>query len=112
MADRQVELYFFGAVAQAIRHTHPGLAPLEQPQFPDHGAAQGLKMREVARWLDGVLARQPYVAGPRFTIADITALCALDFARGLLKFRAADEGLAHLQAWRDRLAQRPALAQG
>ena len=107
--DRQVELYFFMAVANAIRHTHPGLAALEQPQFADYGQAQGAKLREVARWLDGVLATQPYVAGGRFTIADITLLCALDFARGLLKYRPGEEGLGHLQAWRERLAERPAL---
>jgi glutathione S-transferase len=90
-----------------VRHTHPGLAPLEQPQFPDFGAAQGAKVRETARWLDGVLADRDYVAGERFTIADITAFCALEFARGLMKFRPADEGLTNLQAWRDRIAQRP-----
>lgn len=112
MADRQVELYFFGTVANAIRHTHPGLAPLEQPQFAEFGASQGRKLREIARQLDEQLARQPYIAGGRFTIADITALCALDFARGLLKFRAGDEGFAHLQAWRDRMAERPALRAG
>lgn len=107
--DRQVEQYFFGAVAQTIRHTHPGLAALEQPQFADYGLAQGAKVREVARWLDGVLSRQPFVAGARFTIADITLLCAMDFAKGLMKYRPADEGLAHLQAWRERMAERPAL---
>lgn len=109
MADRQIELYLFGAVANCIRHTHPGLAALEQPQFGDYGQAQGLKVREVARWLDGVLATQPYVAGARFTIADITLLCALDFARGLMKYKPGDEGLGHLQAWRERMAERPAL---
>ena len=64
-------------------------------------------MREVARWLDGELARQPFVAGERFTIADITAFCAIEFARGLMKFRPGAEGMAHLQAWRDRIAERP-----
>ncbi len=107
MADRRAELYFMFAFALAIRHTHPGLAPLENPQFPDFGRAQGEKARDVARWLDGELARHPYVAGERFTIADITAFCAIEFARGLLKFRAADEGMPHLQAWRDRIAERP-----
>jgi glutathione S-transferase len=109
MADRQVELYLFGAIANSIRHTHPGLAALEQPQFADYGQAQGRKLREVARWLDGVLAAQPFVAGARFSIADITLLCALDFAKGLLKYKPGDEGLGHLQAWRERMAERPAL---
>jgi glutathione S-transferase len=80
---------------------------LEQPQFGEFGAAQGEKMRDTARWLDGVLARQEYVAGSRFTIADITAFCALEFARGLMKFRPGEEGMGNLQAWRDRVAERP-----
>jgi glutathione S-transferase len=112
MADRRVELHLFSGIANCVRHTHPGLAALEQPQFADFGASQGLKMRDTARWLDGVLASQPYVAGQRFTIADITAFCALEFARGLMKFRPSAEGLAHLQAWRDRIAERPSASAG
>ncbi len=107
MADRRMELYLMSGLALCIRHTHPGLAPLEQPQFPDFGKAQGDKARRVAAWLDAELARQPYVAGERFSIADITAFCALEFARGLLRFVPGNEGLAHLQAWRDRVAERP-----
>lgn len=106
MADRRVELMLFQLIANSVRHTHPALAPLEQPQFKDFGASQGEKMRETARWLDGVLASQPYVAGERFTIADITAFCGLEFARGLMKFRPGEEGMAHLQQWRDRIAAR------
>jgi glutathione S-transferase len=64
-------------------------------------------MRAAARWLDGELSRQPYVAGNRFTIADITAFCGLEFARGLMKFNAGEEGMQHLQGWRDRIAARP-----
>jgi glutathione S-transferase len=113
MTDRRVELHLFYGIANCVRHTHPGLAALEQPQFPEYGAVQGEKMRETARWLDQTLAMQPFVAGQRFTIADITAFCALEFARGLMKFRPGHEGLAHLQAWRDRIAERPsASAQG
>jgi glutathione S-transferase len=106
MADRRCELQLFLRIANCIRHTHPGLAMLEQPQFADFGAAQGEKMRATAQWLDGVLAQQEYVAGERFTIADITAFCALEFARGLMKFRPGAEGMDNLQAWRDRVAER------
>jgi glutathione S-transferase len=106
MADRRCELQLFLKIANCIRHTHPGLAALEQPQFGEFGAAQGQKMRDTARWLDGVLARQEFVAGSRFTIADITAFCALEFARGLMKFRPGEEGMGNLQAWRDRIAER------
>ena len=110
MADRRVEMHLFLGIANSVRHTHPGLAMLEQPQFPDFGASQGEKMREHARWLDGELARRPFVAGERFTVADITAWCALEFARGLMKFKPGAEGMPHLQAWRDRMAERPSAA--
>ena len=105
MHDRRVEWYWLLPIANCVRHTHPGLAALESPQFADFGRSQGEKLRERARWLDETLAQQPWMAGERFTIADITAFCALEFAR-LMKFDAGAEGFAHLQAWRDRVAVR------
>jgi len=105
MHDRRVEWYWLLPIANCVRHTHPGLAALEQPQFPDFGHAQGAKVRESARWMDDTLAAQPWVAGERFTIADITAFCALEFAK-LMKFSPGAEGFAALQAWRDRVAGR------
>ncbi len=106
MADRRIEFNLLGGFANCIRHTHPGLAALEQPQFPEFGRTQGEKVRVFARWLDGELARQPFVAGARFTVADITAFVALEFARGLMKFSPGDEGMPHLQAYRDRWLER------
>ena len=106
MADRQVEFHLMAAIANFVRHTHPGLAPLENPQFPEFGAAQGKKILEAAQIFDDRLSSQPWMAGDRFTIADITAFCAVEFAR-LVKFKPADAGLAHLAAWRDRVAERP-----
>jgi len=110
MADRRMELHLLLETASAARHIHPALAVLEQPQFADYGNAQADKMRITARWLDQLLARQEYVAGARFTVADITAFCALEFGRGLLKFKPGEEGMEHLQAWRDRIAARPSAA--
>lgn len=107
MADRRVELYLLGGIAHCIRHTHPGLATLEQPQFPDFGRSQGEKVRDLARWFDQLLQTQPWMAGERFTVADITAFCALEFARGLMKYKPEDAGLHALAAWRARLLERP-----
>ncbi|OGB35039.1 MAG: glutathione S-transferase [Burkholderiales bacterium RIFCSPLOWO2_12_FULL_61_40] len=107
MADRRVELYLLAGIANCIRHTHPGLAVLEQPQFADFGQSQGEKVRALAVWFDQLLQQQPWMAGERFTIADITAFCALEFARGLMKFVPGEAGLHALQAWRDRVNTRP-----
>lgn len=106
MADRLVEWNLLLGIANAVRHTHPGLAVLEQPQFADFGQSQGLKVIVVAQWFDQLLQHQPWMAGERFTIADITAFCAIEFAK-LMKFNAGKQGLAALQAWRDRVAGRP-----
>jgi glutathione S-transferase len=106
MADRQVEMYLLATIANFVRHTHPGLAVLENPQFPDFGAVQGERMLEAAGKFDAQLATRPWLAGDRFTIADITAFCGVEFAR-LVKFKPSDAGLMHLAAWRDRVAARP-----
>jgi glutathione S-transferase len=106
MADRRVEWSLLMGIANSVRHTHPGLAVLEQPQFADFGHSQAEKVMEVAQWFDHVLEHQPWMAGPRFTIADITAFCAIEFAK-LMKFNPGAQGMPALQAWRDRVAQRP-----
>ena len=110
MADRRVELTLLLQIANAIRHTHPGLVALEQPQFPDFGQSQAEKMRATAAVFDQLLQQQAWMAGERFSIADITAFCALEFARGLMKWVPADAGLHALQAWRDQVAARPSAA--
>lgn len=107
MADRRVEWTILLGAANSIRHTHPGLATLEQPQFPDYGHAQADKLKANLQVFDTLLQSQTWMAGERFTIADITAYCALEFARGLMKFRPADLGYQALQAWRERVFERP-----
>jgi glutathione S-transferase len=70
-------------------------------------------VREIAGWFDSVLARQPWMAGERFTIADITAFCAIEFARGLMKFKPGEEGFdrtAGLARPRGRAAERARVA--
>jgi glutathione S-transferase len=109
-ADRQAEHYLMAPLAMWIRHGHPGLAVLEGEQFPGFAAAQAGKAREHAAIFDHRLATQPWMAGEHFSIADITAFCALEFARGLMKFKPGEAGLVHLQAWRERVAARPSAA--
>ena len=106
MADRHVEFSLMLPLANWIRHTHPGLAPLEQPQFGDFGESQFGKFTANLGWLEAALGKHEYVAGDRFTIADITAFCGIEFTR-LMKFKPGDAGFPNVQAWRDRIAARP-----
>jgi glutathione S-transferase len=111
MADRRIEFYILGPIANWIRHTHPGLAPLENPQFPEYGASQHDKLLENLAWAERTLATQDFIAGSRFTIADITAFCGIEFAR-LMKFRPGEAGFSNLQDWRDRVAARDSARAG
>jgi glutathione S-transferase len=70
-------------------------------------AADGLKaiVRDNLAWLDPLLAGKRFIAGDRFTIADIILFCALDFGRGVAQ--PFDPGHKHLTAWFGRIAERP-----
>ena len=66
MADRQVELTLLAAVANHVRHTHPGLLPLENPQFKDYAAEQGKRMVWAAGLFDEMLSHAAVDGGRPF----------------------------------------------
>lgn len=57
-------------------------------------------------WLEKELSQRSYMAGDRFTVADITALCAIDFGK-VAKIRLQPDKHPHLIAWHARCAERP-----
>jgi glutathione S-transferase len=70
-------------------------------------AAAGLKATAAdnLKWLDALLADKQFIAGDRFTMADIILYCALDFGRGV--GQSLDPSLKNVAAWLERVAQRP-----
>jgi glutathione S-transferase len=70
-------------------------------------AAPGLKaiVQDKLKWLDGQLAGKQYIAGDRFTIADIILYAALDFGAGV--GQKPDLTHANLKAWFERVNARP-----
>ena len=66
-------------------------------------AAEGLKAtaRDNLVWLDGLLEGKPWIAGDRFTIADVILYCALDFGRGVGQPVPGD--LRNVTAWFERV---------
>jgi glutathione S-transferase len=105
MMNRRMELGLLSRVAQAFRHTHPAMAKLEQPQFKDWGEANRARIGEMLALLDSELAGAPFVAGERYTIADITALVAVDFMKPIKVERPAN--LKHLERWYTVVSARP-----
>lgn len=97
MWNRRMELGLLNAVASAFRHTHPAMATLEVPQVKEWGEANKPKAQAILQMLDGELATHRFVAGQEFSIADITAIVAIDFMRPARIQR--PEGLTHLDRW-------------
>ena len=81
-------------------------------RFPHNPRAKEISDRNVARYyqrLDNELAEFPYVAGDRFTIADISLLTAVDFATAMVELKP-DDAHRHLWSWHKRLSERSSVA--
>jgi glutathione S-transferase len=109
MMHRRAEANLLDAVATYYHHATPGFGPeLETYQNREWGEKCRDKAVAAMHYLDGVLATQPYVAGERFTMADITVLAGLAYA-DYAKIEV-PAGLARLRAWRARAVLRPSVA--
>jgi glutathione S-transferase len=104
--QRRIELKITEHLYNGFRFAE-GLALFEARMRVLPEAADGLKAtaRDNLAWLDGLLAGKPWIAGDRFTVADIILYCALDFGRGVNQ--AFDPGLKNVGAWFARVAARP-----
>ena len=105
MWQRRLEFGLLGTVASVFRHLHPAMAEMEVPQVAAWGETNKPKVIEFLRFLDGELAGREYVAGDRFSVADITGLVGLDFMKPA-KLSVPDD-LANVRRWHERLSARP-----
>ena len=81
MWNRRCEINLLLTVANVFRHLHPAAATLEVPQVTAWGEANKPRVLEFLQIFDGQLGKHRYAAGDRFSVADITALCAVDFLK-------------------------------
>ncbi len=105
MWNRRVELGLFYALMHAFRHLHPRMGAREVPQVPDWGEANKDKALNHLGLLDKQLQDNQYVAGEAYSVADITALVAVDFMAAARIERPAD--LTHLSRWYEDVSKRP-----
>lgn len=80
MWHRQVELYFFGQVGMCFQHT-TGYFKDRMTPVKEYGEVAGKNAAGFLSVLEKRLGESEYIAANRFTIADITAMCTVDFAR-------------------------------
>ena len=108
MWQRRVELNFLLPVAFSFRHLHPGASTIEPVQIAEWGEINQARATRFMSMLDGELTSRDYIAGDRFTIADITAFVACQFMKPARI--AMDDAHGNLKAWFERIDARPSTA--
>jgi len=108
MWNRRVEFHLYVPVAMVFQHLHPAMKVMIDPQVPAWGEANKPKVQSFLQFLDGELAKRPFVAGSDFSVADITALVAVDFMRPAKL--AVPESLTNLARWHQSVSARPSAA--
>jgi glutathione S-transferase len=110
----RVEFEGLMAVADAMRNSAPAMAsralpgPVDYPQIPELAQRGLARLQQFFITLNERLAGRDFVATDRFSIADITAVVVIDFAR-VVRLRA-DERHPHLQHWRGLMAARASMS--
>jgi glutathione S-transferase len=110
----RVEFEGLLAIAEAMRNSAPALAeralagPVNYAQIPALAERGQARARQFFATLNERLAGRDFLAADRFSVADITAVVAVDFAR-VIKLRVDDE-VPELRRWRAGMARRPSMA--
>jgi glutathione S-transferase len=110
-AQRRAEREGFGAVQDAFRNSTPGLKGHALPGPDTYEQIPALVERSRPRLLrffaamDATLAGRPFVCGEAYSIADITTLVTIDFAKWVKI--AVPEECTNLRRWYDTVCARP-----
>lgn len=111
--NSRIEFEGLLAVAEAFRNTSPAMkdraltGPANVRQIPELAQRGHERAHRFLAALDAHLADRDFVACDHFTLADITAVVLVDFAR-VIRFKPGDEH-PNLRRWRASLADRPSL---
>jgi glutathione S-transferase len=105
MWNRRVELGLLSAAGRAFQHTNE-LFKARLKQMPEYGETQREATKQQLQWLDAQIGNKPFLAGDRFTIADITAEVAVDFAAQAAGVPL-DPALKNLTRWHQSVSSRP-----
>jgi glutathione S-transferase len=105
MWNRRMELEIFHPIVNFVQHSHPVFKDQikQNPEFAEMVRDHAIRRTE---WLDSILAQRQFVAGDRYTIADITAQVATDVALNFAGLKLLD-GAHHLKRWYEAASSRP-----
>ena len=105
MWTRRIELRVFNVIGDVGLHEFPFFADKIR-QFPDYAAEQRKKFIRRLEWLDGEMADgRAFIAGERFSVADITMIAALVVS--MFAGIEIPERLTHVKKWEAAVQSRP-----
>jgi len=105
MWNRRAEINFLANVAAVFRHTHPAMKDLEVPQVPAWAEANRPRVTGFLELMDHELASREFIAGDRYTVADITMQVAVDFMKP--SRLTMPEGASNVKRWHVAVSARP-----
>ena len=105
MWNRRAEINFFANVAAVFRHTHPAMKELEVPQVPAWADANRPGVTWFLELMDRELASREFIAGDRYSVADITMQVAVDFMKP--SRLTMPEGANNVKRWHTAVSARP-----
>jgi glutathione S-transferase len=103
--NRRMEIELLAAIGRTFQNTSP-IFQGRFKQFPEYGEAQRAVAYQRLERMDHELNGHQFVAGDRFTIADITALVAIDLGGRLADIKIAPKSV-HLRRWHETVSSRP-----
>ncbi|MGO8952405.1 MAG: glutathione S-transferase [Rhodomicrobium sp.] len=105
MWNRRAEINYLFPVAQVFRHLHPSMAELEKPQIPEWAEANKPRVAGIIHIFDESLRQTEFLAGDRFSVADITAMITTDFLKPARL--AVPDDAVHFKRWYAQVSARP-----
>ena len=110
----RVEFEGLMPIAEAMRNSSPAMAdralpgPMNYAQIPELAQRGLARVQHFFQTLNDRLAGREFIATDRFSLADITAVVAVDFAR-IVRVKPGEQH-PELVRWRDAMGERPSMS--
>ena len=109
----RIEFEGLMAIAEALRNSAPAMTnralpgPVDYPQIPELAQRGLARVQQFITMLDARLEGRNFIAANQFSVADITAVVAVDFAR-VVRIKPGEQH-ANLRRWREAMGLRPSV---